>query len=242
MLQIKKISIGIRPSNKMFRVGSLAGTIADEVLGLRGKKPISDEYYKEVAQDSNQGYLRLRNQDEGNIFQIDLENIIFSKDYYDKERKCDLDKVIEEFRLVWKAANGILQVKNIRRIGIVAEYRVEVKKETPSMFLLKSLTNLTNSKHPAKFALTFEERHITKEGAMPDFKKDDFVNIIYSIYDSAADLDYPSENSYNINVDYQKLYSPLFSGNISDEIAKIKTQFNSCSSNFQAKLMERGLL
>lgn len=242
MKEINKFVIGIKPSQKMFRISSIAGLIADEVLATRGKKQITDEYYKEVSRNTEQGYLRLRNKELGNILQIDLENIIFIKDYYSLDTHFNANKVFEEFKIIWKAINDILKLKAIRRIGISAEHQIEINDNNATKKLIKSLTSIPSPDHPAKFLLRFEERAITKEGAMPDFKKDDFINIIYDYYDSENDSENPKENHINANIDVQRYYSPLFEGNVADEVVKVKHIFDQKKNKFEISLKQKGLM
>lgn len=240
-MRIKKITIGIQPSQKMFRVSSLHGSIVDSVLSLRGTKPITDEYYTEISRSTEQGSIRLKNDAEGNTLIVDLSNVVFVKDVYKSDKQLDIDDAFKEFRLIWKQVNDLLHVRDVRRIGVVGEHRIPVQNSS-SATLLKSLTSISVASHPAKFILRFEERRLTTTGGIPDFKKDDFINVIRDYYDSEMDSDQPEEKHVNINLDVQRYYSPLFNGNIFDEAERVHQQFTKEKDKCETDLKQRGLL
>lgn len=152
-MRIKKFTVGIKPSQKMFRVSSIHGLLVDSVLSIRGNRPIDDVYYTEVSRNVEQGVIQLRNEDLGNTLRVDLENIVFIKDHYLSEKQFDVGDALKEFRLIWKQVNEVLHVRDIRRIGIVAEHRIAVDKNNPSALLLNALTSIPASAHPAKDVL-----------------------------------------------------------------------------------------
>jgi len=76
-MRIMKFTVGIRPSQKMFRVSSLHGSLVDSVLSLRGSNSMDDEYYTEISRGADQGFIQLRNEDRGNTLRIDLDNVTF---------------------------------------------------------------------------------------------------------------------------------------------------------------------
>lgn len=239
-MRIKKLTLGIRPSQKMFRLSSVQGTLVDSVLTLRGTKPIDDEYYTEVSRGIEPATIQLRNDELGNTLTIELDNVVFTKDLYDSDKQFDLDEVLKEFRTIWKQVNDVLHVKDIRRIGIVVEH--QLAKENPSSVLIKQLTSLTPGGHVAKFLLHFEERFRTGKGGIPDPKTDDFINVICDYYDSERDIDHPKEGHINVNLDVQRYYSPLFNGNVFDEITVFRQQLSKEQSRFEQDLKKRGLL
>lgn len=241
MARIRKVSLGIRASSKMFRVSSLAGQIIDEILSHRGKKPLEKEHYSNIGTYLEQGAFAMSNKKLGNHFQVDRQQILFVKDVYDQpDNNISLDNVMKEFSFVWSILDDILKVRDIRRIGIVAEHQVQ--KDNGNKLLIESLTSLSPPLHPAKFHLTYEERKPTAEGIAPDIKKDNFVNVIYSYYDSEIDADHPTPNAINSNIDLQKYYSPLISSNVKDEISKLLVQFKKKETEFISFLTEKGLV
>lgn len=242
MLNIVKFAIGVKPPQNMFRVSSLSGSITDEVLLTRGKNHISDDYYDEVLRKPEPSFTRLRNTKTGNSLHIDMEQIIFMKDLCNSEKNFDINKAISEFTVIWNAVNKIIGLKSIRRIGIFGAHQIDLKKENPSQKLLEKLTTFSPGKYPARFKLRFEERKMAKDSAIPDFKKDDFINIISDFYDGEIDEENPKENCFNANLDVQRYYSPLFEGHVQDEILKLKKLFYENKEKFENKLKEKGIL
>ena len=209
MLKVNKFLIGIRPASRMFRVPSVVGLIIDAILAERGGKKLEDEYYSEVASNHEKSSYRLRNEELGNILRIDLENIIFIKDFYVTGKQFNFKKVFDEFAYIWKIINQYLKLNDVRRIGIVAEHQFELEAQNINTKLVQSLTRFNDLKHPAKFMLRFENRYPTKEGVAPDIDKSDFINVIYSIYDGELDAEHPGKGLINANIDVQRYFSPL---------------------------------
>ncbi len=244
MLRINKFLIGIRPASRMFRVPSVVGLIIDAILAERGEKVLNDEYYTEVASNHDKSNYSLRNEEQGNILRIDLENVIFIKDYYSSKKQFNFKKVINEFSYIWKTINYYLKLKDVRRIGIVAEHQFEIDSQNVNEKLLHLLTNFDgfDLKHPAKFMLRFENRHPTKEGLAPDVDKSDFINVIYSIYDGELDQEHPAKKRINVNIDVQRYFSPLLTSNIPDEVMKLNGVLKKEKSKFEMFLKDRGII
>lgn len=186
--------------------------------------------------------LLLRNDEQGKFLSVDMDQFVFTKDYYETERSFDLEKSISEFRSIWKSANEVLKMKDIRRIGIVAEHQVSVTQGTSGKTLIAAFTKIRPLGHPAKVQLRYEDRALTREGAIPNINTNAFFNVIYDIYDSELDVNHPLVDHINANIDFQKYYSPLFNGNVSDEVKVLKTEFLKKRNSFEADLKERGIV
>ncbi len=225
----------------MFRVSSLAGQIIDEILSNQGKKHLADDYYSEVSTMADTGAFALINKKLGNILSVKRNDITFTKDAYTLQNKnISISKTIKEFSAIWNILNNQLKVRDIRRIGIVAEH--QVKKDNQSKLLLNALTSFKTPAHPGKFLLRYEDRRPTKEGITPDINKSDFINVIYNYYDSEIDQQHPTKNAINMNIDLQRYYSPLISSNINDEIHKLAKQFEGEERQFIELLKEKELI
>lgn len=93
---------------------------------------------------------------------------------------------------------------------MVCEYRTPSKTALPSKDLLEELTKLEPIGYPAKFQLQFEHRHpITNATGVPDFRTDDFWNIIESYYDGEIDAYHSATRQINLMLDVQRYYNPL---------------------------------
>lgn len=225
MIPISKFTIGIRPSSKIFRITSLAGSLIDSILELRGSKLIHDDYFSEVSRNQDHGGMSLKDESGTNTLGIDLDNIIFTKDHYDSEKKLNIETTLKEFHELWKVVNASLKIHDIRRIGLVAEHRFPTTKNNAGKLLLEKFTSLDSQNHPAKLALRYEDRRLTKEGAIPDIKKSNFINVIRDYYDSELDIDHPEDDNINANIDVQQYYSPLLNGSVFNEIIRLKKIF-----------------
>lgn len=242
MPKLKKLLVGIRPASKMFRIPSIDGLIIDALLALRGVKPISDEYYKEIATNHEQGTFRLQNSELGNILRVDMSNVILIKDAYDLESHINIEKAFTEFESIWTTLNEILEIHDVRRIGIAAEYQISLDEKNPNIEVMEKLCKLKRPTHPGKFHLRFEDRRPTKDGLAPDIEKSDFVNVIFDFYDSEMDSEHPTQGAINANIDYQKYYSPLLSRNIWDEVKIQSRKFESEIKSFKTLLKEYKLV
>jgi hypothetical protein len=217
-------------------------TLIDAVLGCRGEKDIDEVYYSEVSRNVDSSVLLIRNVERGNFLKVDMENVIFIKDLYEIDRHFDLDKSLQEFRQIWNVINDILKLSNIRRIGMFAEHRFPYPSSTPSKILIEKFTKISSPLHPAKFHLRYEDRTFASTIPTPNIKKDDFLNIIYDIYDGEMDASHPEQDQINVNLDVQRYYSPLLNGNVFDEVNKLKKEFQSQKTKFASDLTAKGLL
>lgn len=223
----KKIVIGVRPNIKMMRVASLSGVIVDALMDIRGTGNISDEYFTGFARaqgvDGTTGVL-LTSNDHGNELHILPTDILFMKSTYGSDASVDYDRAFEEFLTLWSAINGLINVEDIRRIGMVAEH-LFFEDTNPNARLFK-LTNLEQPENPAAFRLHYENRTwVSKGEGRPDINSDDCYNFIYdyftqeqeaSIDESTADAK-KSQNrdkiGINVNIDIQRYFLPYLNEN-----------------------------
>lgn len=241
MSEILKITIGVRPSARMFRVSSLYGILVDEVLAARGKGVLGDEYYKGITKNEDQTIVRLLNEDEGNFLQIDHDNVTFTKDYYSDDEQFNWNNCFKEYCYIWELINKTLKVTNIRRIGIVCELKFDAEKGNPSQVLLNNLTKMPKLAHPAKAKIVFEDRKPTIEGLAPDIKKSDFINVIHEIYDGELDTEHPDDKFIYSTLDTQRYYSPLLKSDVPKEIEKLYKKFKSEKCKFTTFMDSMGI-
>lgn len=223
MKNCKQIVIGIQPATKMFRLSSLGGQVIDAILEKRDtSKILGADYYNSISSSASGNEYALTGVGNGNVLQLHQDNIVFKKSFYKSEKHFNFEKALEEFREIWKVVNKIMVVKNIRRIGIAAESRFSLI--DPSMNLLKNVTKLTVADHCDRFMLHYEKMRLATDGAVPDRKKSNFINVITDLYDSTLDTENPEEGCININVDVQRFYAPLINGDAADEALKLYNQ------------------
>jgi len=104
----------------------------------------------------------------------------------------------------------------------VAEYRFAATSE----HLLTNLTKMKAGGHIDKFQMSFETRHQTGKGGLPDPTKDDFFNVIRQIYDSAMDLDHATRGFVNANLDVQHYYAPALTSEIPRAALGLQQEFD----------------
>ncbi|HEX5093796.1 MAG TPA: hypothetical protein VFV84_14000, partial [Burkholderiales bacterium] len=149
----------------------------------------------------------------------------FTTDHYERGNRVDFDDVFKEFDLLWRACDSVLKVRDVRRVGIVGEYRITPTKN-PSAALME-FTRLAPRGIPAKFQLQFETRMLTTGASgLPDVKTADFWNTIESYYDSELDQEHADSGQITAMLDVQRYYMPLLNGNVPDELRKLKRRYD----------------
>lgn len=241
-MEIKKLIIGIRTASKMFRIQSVGGVILDNVLSLRGKNGLVDEYFKEISISTDRFQYVLKNETLGNTLHMDTDGIVFTKDYYDKDAKVNMDKFISEFTVIWETINNGLKIEDIRRIGIACEHQISTKDNPNAKHMVETFTKFSQPKHQGKFILRFEERKETSEGFAPDIHKSDFLNILYDYYDGESDIEHSKKNTLNANLDVQRYFAPLLKKGCADEVTKLKRIFDAEHTKMKDKLKGMGVL
>lgn len=239
MTPVMKFSIGIMPVTKMFRIGGIGGAVVDAIIGLR-TKALSGDAFTELASNNERTAFRITNADKSGSFEINEQHVVFNRDFYESKTSFDFERIHEEFQIIWNAANSVLEMKDIRRIGMVAEHRY--KPPMPANTWLRDrLTTLETKMLTDKFLLQFEEREYARDGIAPDPKKSDFINYIYHFYDSALDASHPIDGSVNANLDVQRYFAPVHNGNVAGEVLKLHKSFVSAQKRLGEKMKALGL-
>ena len=239
MAIVRKFTIGVQPFAKSFRMHGIGGVATDTVLRLRGKA-LPDEYFSDIGVNAERTAYRLSSEDQTNSLQLTEDTVTFTKDYYESKTSFDFKEVIEEFRILWGAIDSTLKLVDIRRIGMVAEYRYAVEAKNPSEWLRSKLTTIPIKSATDKFTMRFEEREFAKDGGIPDPKKADFLNCIYTVYDSISDANHPTSGFVDVDVDVQRYFTPLLNGNVADEVLKLHKHFEASQHRIDDFLMSLG--
>ncbi|CAB3798816.1 hypothetical protein [Pararobbsia alpina] len=238
MIAVKKLSLGFRPENKAFRTDSLRGTLIDALLDARGST-IPDTFYAGILDPSPPSVISMANQEEGNVLYIDRDNVVFTKDTYKNNGHVDLDKTFGEFRKVWNVIQKVLNLRNIRRIGMLAELRFEAAKNN-NLELLSLLSKIPARENTAHFVLQYEHRSPPSNAPL-DILKGAFTNTIYQFYDSAVDAASPAEGKINANIDFQRYYSPTLNDRVFEEAQKHLFQFKKELTKFDSEITALGI-
>lgn len=236
-----KMSIGIKPSRAMFRFSTLGGTLIDEILTYTEKSKNSKKLFKHVEQDSNKSHFRLIG-DTCSLF-VGTHDIQYSVDHYDSKSELEISIEIERFISLFSTVNSSLKIRDIRRIGLVCEYRTPSKTELPSKELLDKFTSFEAVGYPAKFQLQFEHRHpIVGATGIPDFRTDDFWNIIESYYDAEVDEAHSTSRHINLMLDVQRYYNPLLEDKPDNAIRSLADKYNKQFGLFLEKAKTLGVV
>jgi hypothetical protein len=239
MPRIRKFTIGVAPFAKMFRVHGLAGAATDAVLKLRGKE-LSDAFFDEVGVNAERTAYRITGGEQLNSLQIAEESITFTKDYHESDGVLNVRKAFDEFKVIWGVLQSVLSVSDIRRIGMVAEYRYTVPHKHPSIWLREHLLTVPSSDVTEKFSLRFEERKFASDGLAPDPKKADFLNVILQYYDSAIDASHPLPGFVDVNLDVQRYFAPMLTGSVVEECLKLHKHFEVADKRLQEQMVKMG--
>lgn len=122
MSSIQKFTIGISPDVKMYRVANVGGQIVDRILALRLKE-LDESFFTEVLQQVDHNGFVITGKDKGHSLIFNEQNIDFTYDLFEQESVFNFDSYMRNFKFIFEAINALLQIRNIRRVGIVAEYK-----------------------------------------------------------------------------------------------------------------------
>jgi hypothetical protein len=222
---IKKFVVGIRPASKMFRVVSGWGEIADHILGARGSKTLPEDYYTHIRQAEGAQVTTFVGEQNGNELRLTPDNVVFIKNQYSNTGGVNMDRALREFAEIYRLLDKILPIRDVRRIGLVAEMRFWPKSKDPSRELFDKITSFRSGGIKAKFNLSIERRYPSNSVIQFDSEKDDFVNIIWNIYDSQLDRDKSDVEAFNVNCDVQKYYTPSFNGDLVKEVNALRKKY-----------------
>lgn len=241
MAIVKKITIGVAPFAKMFRIPAMGGQVVDALLGLRAKA-LPDDFFDEVSSETDRRWFRVSKAGGANSLLIHEDNIAFTKDFYGPGGVFDFDKVLSEFKIIWPVVNKVLGVKDIRRIGIACEYRYQVPGGNPSTWIRDNFTKFPSPSNrvAAKMNIRLEEREMATDGKVPDPLKANFINYIYHYYDSSMDVDHPQEGFVNGLLDVQRYFTPVLNGDVPDEVIKLRRSFVAAEKSFDGHLKSLG--
>jgi hypothetical protein len=241
-VRIKKLTVGIRPSLKIFRVVSAWGDIADAIVAALPEKPFRDPEYFTIAARAPQGGLQMRSGNGDRVLTVTSEDVVFIVDRYDSpEAAVNYEAFIEDFEALWSVVNSILDIDSIRRIGIVAEHRI-VKMPNPNSKLMAALMRYPVPEYPGRFTCQFEKRRPVSGHEAPDIDSSALINSIYQFYSSDFDVEHPEQGAVNCNLDVQRYYAPTTHGkDVTSNLRKLKPVFDEERHAMRDQLAALGL-
>ena len=101
MIRMQKLTIGIRPATRMFRMVSVGGVAIDAVLRARDNDFLPKDYYTQVTTGADHNGYQLANPENGNTLKLDRDNVVFIKDNFDSDQPIDMKTAVLEFMLIW---------------------------------------------------------------------------------------------------------------------------------------------
>lgn len=243
-MRLQRFVIGVLFNRKMFRLPSLGGSIIDEVLSVsESEKRMGAGFFDQVStpQTKNGEYsISLINDSKANNFAVLPDQVIFKKTSSSDSASVNVDNVIDEFSVLWKAANKIISFPEVRRIGMVGEYRIkEACSGSAGKQLVDSLTKFPVPESCGRFQLTFDDKGVNERGLPYDKDNDDFWNQINTFYISTMD-ETPSSNEINANIDVQKYYNPAKRDPLK-ELILVKKRYQERKAKFKEMVKSLGL-
>ncbi|QKO22410.1 hypothetical protein [Rhodoferax sp. BAB1] len=235
-----KFTVGLRPAKSMFRFSTWAGSLVDDLLASAERSKTTKGLFKTVEQAADKSHFRLIG--EKHTLFAGVKDVQFSVDYYDSDSTLDIDAEIDRFISLFSVVNAALKIRDVRRIGIVCEYRFPSKTDQPSRELIEKITHFKTDGFPAKFQLQFEQRHpITATTGIPDFRTEDFWNVLETYYDGEVDTDHSAKHEINLMLDVQRYYAPLLEEKIDAAIRAVSEKYKKQLAIFREKAKTVGL-
>ncbi|WP_107796047.1 hypothetical protein [Nitrosomonas aestuarii] len=226
----------------MFKLSSAGGALIDGLLDLKDNETRLGEKYFSLVNISNnpdEPLIALIDENKTNNLIIQADKVVFKKTSFGEVSAVSTDKAHQEFEILWKKADSILQFSAIRRIGIVGQFRFnETSENSGANDLIKNLIKLSPPTHSGRFHLTYENRQLNPDNSIPDKQTGDYWNTIYTYYLSEND-ETPENGKINANIDVQKYYNPAKS-NLMSELKKVKEQFIKEKKVFRDSLRTMG--
>jgi len=234
---LSKLTIGIRPVHQIFRVSSFGGLLIDELVRINEGSNI---HFDKIQAGEKDHSITLFSEDKSRTLTINRDYISYVQDHYELGTPISADKFITEFGELWNKIDEKLKIRSVRMVGIVGETRISA--EHPSRELLSKLSQFSMDGFVDGFTMRIEKRKPTVEKICPDVHKDDFENMIYTIYDGARDSTAPKEKTINFNMDSQRYYTPPLTRVTMAELKKLLKTFKTGKNDFEKKMKALELL
>ena len=243
-MNLFRFTIGIQLNKKLFRLPSIGGIVVDEILsGMVTNKLLGVGYYTQVSTPSTGGgeySVSLIDDEKKHSLSILPNQFIFKKSSQSNQASVSVDSAIEEFKAIWQIANKVVNFPEVRRIGMVGEFRRSEKTDGKGCIeLVDALTKFQSPLSSSRFHLTFEDRELASGGAIADANFDDFINTIYSFYIGSMD-ETPTSDAIHSNIDVQKYYNPAKIDPIK-ELQKVKSIYIEKKKDFKEQVKSLGL-
>lgn len=206
--KLKKILVGIRFQQRLFKVFSIGGEIVDSLLDTRGDKGVDDDYFEQISISKEKDAYEVFSIEKGNSCKITLESIIMTKRAVGDD-PIDIDKLRKDVNLFYEKIREILRIREINRIGIIFEFETEVNaSKNVNKFLYDNFLNYTHEGIPSNFTLKTAFKTPTEEGWANPKDVKDYYNAIVQFGVKYGEDRNPIEDLLFISLDVQRYFYP----------------------------------
>jgi hypothetical protein len=205
--KLKKVLIGIRSQQRLFKVLGMGGDIIDSLLDMRGAKGIDEDYFEQISISREKDAYEVFNIDKGNSCKITLESIIMTKRAVGDD-SIDIRKFRKDVNMFYDKIREMLRIREINRIGIVFEFETSVDdSKNVNKFLYDNLLDYTHDGVPSNFTLKTAFKMPSEDGIIkPDVK--DYYNAILQFGVKYGEDRTPIEDLLFVSLDVQRYFHP----------------------------------
>lgn len=237
----EKTSIGILFGRSNFTIQESLGEISELIIDSMNGKVLEEEFFSEFSVQ-HLSKLRLKSSDSTKFLHLDPSNIVYTRDQYNQAHTVVWDETKSEFTKLWNIIKKAKKLNEIRRIGIVSEYRIECVNNDQSKILHDNFTKFEENKNVKKFTMSFETHYPCGKSEEFSAEEDEFINVIEQYYDGLVDRSHSEDGYINVLLDVQHYYSPVTaSSNCLDEINKLYGVYLEHEKQLKARIIKMGL-
>lgn len=206
---------------------------------MRGQDGLSRDYFEDVVTHDD-GFI-LQDKKKERMLSVSKSDVVFTLDGF-QSGHFDLRDLQKQFSIFWQVINASLKVRDVRRIGIVCEYRFRFDDhKAMSIDAVPKAFQLFNVGYVDKLNLRYETRLPAKAGGKVNLASDEFDNVIVEVYDSSIDADNPELDALNVNIDVQHYFAPTTNSSMTEEALKLVRKYEQESEKILQHLKARGI-
>jgi len=243
--KLRKITIGLRSEQRLFRVIGIGGFIVDSILDLRGTKAIEKDYFQHVIVAEGKDIYEIFNNDKGNSCKITTDSFIISKSVIEDEKRIDINKFVKQASVIYETVMKGLDIRELNRIGIVYEYETGIENcENVNGFLYENLLHYDHQGIPSNFGLKFAFKMPTDKSTARLAKTEvlrDYYNVITQFTVKLDEAKEPVEDCLCISADVQRYFYPPTKATKTSLIQTHYDYSNKYINGFIEKIKERGI-
>ena len=237
--KLRKIVLGIRCDQRMFRVLAHGGVVIDALLALRGDK-IDREYFTQITTSPQRDQYEVQSESKGNSCQVTVEGAIITKRQI-KEEELDVNEFERTALLLYSTIDAVLGIPEVNRIGIIYEFDIPLRDgENANKFLYDHFLNFKCDGVPSNFIIKMAFKLPTKAGLQNPKDTKDYHNIITQ-FGVKLEEGEPREDRLFASIDIQRYFYPPSKIRDQDLIKGHFEYAKKASDAFLKSLKEKGL-